>query len=238
MPVETAGPADPSYPPWPDRRGRHPHPPARRQLQEGRPRTDEQGPAHWAPHPRPRASHHRQRQGRGDVLRRKPPVRRRQGAQRVPLVVAWNRLAETCGKYLGKGQQVAVEGRISTRTWDDAANQRHWKTEIVANSVEMLSGRRKQDYAAETAASALEAQAIAAGLHARRDRADRRRDRLHRRRRRRRGGRGGRAPRGGRRGLTNVPAAAARIPLPCRRLPSWAVSPGHARRAGQPRRSS
>jgi single-strand DNA-binding protein len=79
-------------------------------------------------------------------------------------VVAWERLAETCGRYLGKGQQVAVEGRIQTRTWDDDKGQRHWKTEIVASSVEMLSGRRKKDYAAETAASALEAQAVAAGI--------------------------------------------------------------------------
>jgi single-strand DNA-binding protein len=78
-------------------------------------------------------------------------------------IVAWNRLAETCGRYLGKGQQVAIEGRIATRTWDDDKGIRHWKTEIVASSVEMLSGRRKQDYAAETAASALEAQAAAAG---------------------------------------------------------------------------
>jgi single-strand DNA-binding protein len=79
-------------------------------------------------------------------------------------VVAWQRLAETCGRYLGKGQQVAVEGRIQTRTWDDDKGIRHWKTEIVASSVEMLSGRRKKDYAAETAAAALEAQAMAAGI--------------------------------------------------------------------------
>ena len=78
-------------------------------------------------------------------------------------VVSWDRLAETCGRYLGKGQQVAIEGRIQTRTWDDDKGQRHWKTEIVASSVEMLSGRRKKDYAAETAATALEAQAAAAG---------------------------------------------------------------------------
>ncbi len=38
---------------------------------------------------------------------------------------------------------------------------RHWKTEIVANSVEMLSGRRKKDYAVESAAEALEVQAEA-----------------------------------------------------------------------------
>jgi single-strand DNA-binding protein len=79
-------------------------------------------------------------------------------------VVAWDRLAEICGRYLGKGQQVAVEGRLQTRSWDDDKGQRHWKTEIVASSVEMLSGRRKKDYAAETAATALEAQAAAEGF--------------------------------------------------------------------------
>ena len=49
-------------------------------------------------------------------------------------------------------------------SWDDDKGERHWKTEIVASSVEMLSGRRKKDYAAETAAQALEAQAVAAGI--------------------------------------------------------------------------
>ena len=79
-------------------------------------------------------------------------------------VVAWDRLAETCGRYLGKGQQVALEGRLQTRTWDDDQGKRHWKTEIVASSVEMLSGRKRKDYRAETAAQALEAQAVAAGI--------------------------------------------------------------------------
>ena len=79
-------------------------------------------------------------------------------------IVAWSRLAETCGRYLGKGQQVAVEGRLQTRTWDDDAGKRHWKTEIVASSVEMLSGAKRKDYRAETAAQALEAQAVAAGI--------------------------------------------------------------------------
>jgi single-strand DNA-binding protein len=79
-------------------------------------------------------------------------------------VVAWDRLAETCGRYLGKGQLIAIEGRVQTRTWDDEKGARHWKTEIVARSVEMLSGRRRKDYAAETAATALEAQATANGV--------------------------------------------------------------------------
>jgi single-strand DNA-binding protein len=71
-------------------------------------------------------------------------------------VVTWDRLAEVCGRYLGKGQQVALEGRLQTRTWDDDKGLRHWKTEIVASSVEMLSGRKKKDYAAESAAEAIE----------------------------------------------------------------------------------
>jgi single-strand DNA-binding protein len=74
-------------------------------------------------------------------------------------IVTWDRLAEICGRYLGKGQQVSIEGRIQTRTWDDERGTRHWKTEVVAQSVEMLSGRRKKDYAAESAADGLEAQA-------------------------------------------------------------------------------
>lgn len=74
-------------------------------------------------------------------------------------IVTWDRLAEVCGRYLGKGQQVAIEGRLQTRTWDDDKGLRHWKTEIVATTVEMLSGRKKKDYAAESSADLLEAAA-------------------------------------------------------------------------------
>ena len=79
-------------------------------------------------------------------------------------IVTWDRLAEICGQYLGKGQLVSIIGRIQTRQWEDDNKLRHWKTEIVANSVEMLSGRRKKDYAAESAAEALAAQAAAMGV--------------------------------------------------------------------------
>jgi single-strand DNA-binding protein len=74
-------------------------------------------------------------------------------------VVTWDRLAEIAGTYLGKGQQVAIEGRLQTRSWDDDRGQRHWKTEVVASHVEMLSGRRKKDYEAQQAAESLVAQA-------------------------------------------------------------------------------
>ena len=74
-------------------------------------------------------------------------------------IVTWDRLAEICAQYLGKGRLVAIEGRIQTRQWEDDKKIRHWKTEIVAGSVEMLSGRMKKDYAAESAAVSLQAQA-------------------------------------------------------------------------------
>ncbi len=78
-------------------------------------------------------------------------------------IVTWDRLAEIAGRYLGKGQQVVIEGRLQTRSWDDDKGARHWKTEIVASHVEMMSGRRKKDYDAEQAADSLAAQAVALG---------------------------------------------------------------------------
>jgi len=74
-------------------------------------------------------------------------------------VVTWDRLAEIAGRYLGKGQQVAIDGRLQTRSWDDEKGTRHWKTEVVAAHVEMLSGRKKKDYEAQQAADSLAAQA-------------------------------------------------------------------------------
>lgn len=78
-------------------------------------------------------------------------------------VVTWDRLAEICAEFLGKGALVALDGRIQTRQWEDENKLRHWKTEIVASSLEMLSGRRKKDYEAQQAAEALVAQAEAYG---------------------------------------------------------------------------
>jgi single-strand DNA-binding protein len=81
-------------------------------------------------------------------------------------VIAWDRLAEICGQFLSKGQLVDLEGRLQTRQWDDDAGLRHWKTEVVTNSLEMLSGRGKKEYAKEVqtaVADEPEASAAAAG---------------------------------------------------------------------------
>lgn len=53
-------------------------------------------------------------------------------------IVVWGKLAELCGKYLSKGRQVYVEGRLQTRQWEDQQGQKRYSTEIVANTVQFL----------------------------------------------------------------------------------------------------
>jgi single-strand DNA-binding protein len=58
-------------------------------------------------------------------------------------VVAWNQLAEICGQYLKKSQQVYVEGRLQTRRWQDSNKNRRTSVEIIANEVIMLDHHRR-----------------------------------------------------------------------------------------------
>lgn len=52
-------------------------------------------------------------------------------------VVVFGRQAETSAQYLKKGQQVMIEGRIQTRSWDDkATGEKKYRTEIIAESVQ------------------------------------------------------------------------------------------------------
>ncbi len=53
-------------------------------------------------------------------------------------VVAWRQLAEICNQYLAKGRLVAVVGRLQTRTWEDDAGVKHYRTEVVAQTVRIL----------------------------------------------------------------------------------------------------
>lgn len=55
-------------------------------------------------------------------------------------VVVWGKQAENCDKYLSKGRQVFVEGRIQTRDWEDRDGNKRYTTEIVAQTVQFLSG--------------------------------------------------------------------------------------------------
>lgn len=53
-------------------------------------------------------------------------------------VVVWGKLAELCGKYLAKGRQAYVEGRLQTRSWEDQQGQKKYTTEVVATTVQFL----------------------------------------------------------------------------------------------------
>jgi single-strand DNA-binding protein len=56
-------------------------------------------------------------------------------------VVAWGNLAEICNQHLSKGQQVYIEGRLQTRSWEDDNGQKHFRTEVVANEMIILGNR-------------------------------------------------------------------------------------------------
>jgi single-strand DNA-binding protein len=58
-------------------------------------------------------------------------------------VVAWGNLAEICKQHLHKGQMVYIEGRLQSRGWEDQDGKKHYRTEIVANEMIMLSDRRE-----------------------------------------------------------------------------------------------
>ena len=57
-------------------------------------------------------------------------------------VVAWGKLGEFCSKYFKKGQQVAIIGRIQTRTWDDENGVKRYVTEVVAEEAYFADSKR------------------------------------------------------------------------------------------------
>ncbi len=77
-------------------------------------------------------------------------------------IVVWGKLAELCGKYLTKGRQVYLEGRIQTRSWEDKQGQKRYTTEIVAREVQFLSSansaQHTSSHSAEDSAGASSAQ--------------------------------------------------------------------------------
>jgi single-strand DNA-binding protein len=59
-------------------------------------------------------------------------------------IVAWNGLADISGKYLKKGRQVAVEGRIAYRSYEDKKGVTKYITEIVLDQLMMLATPKEQ----------------------------------------------------------------------------------------------
>ncbi|MCH2198339.1 MAG: single-stranded DNA-binding protein [Flavobacteriales bacterium] len=60
-------------------------------------------------------------------------------------VVLWRRLAETAEKYLHKGSQVYIEGKIRTRSWEDESGQKRYTTEVVGDVMQLLGRPEGQD---------------------------------------------------------------------------------------------
>jgi single-strand DNA-binding protein len=52
-------------------------------------------------------------------------------------VIFWGKLAELAGKYLSKGRQVYVEGKLQTRSWEENG-QKRYATEIIGSSMQFL----------------------------------------------------------------------------------------------------
>lgn len=52
-------------------------------------------------------------------------------------VVAWGRNAEIINQYLKKGSSVLVEGRLQTRSWQDQQGQKRWRTEVIAERIQL-----------------------------------------------------------------------------------------------------
>lgn len=58
-------------------------------------------------------------------------------------VTVFAKVAENCSKYLSKGSKCFVEGKITTRSWDDKEGNKRYTTEINANNVQFLSTNDK-----------------------------------------------------------------------------------------------
>jgi single-strand DNA-binding protein len=54
-------------------------------------------------------------------------------------VAVWDRQAELCDRYLSKGKRIGLDGRLRSRSWEDADGKRRSALEVVANRVEFLS---------------------------------------------------------------------------------------------------
>jgi single-strand DNA-binding protein len=65
-------------------------------------------------------------------------------------IAAWDRQAETCNRFLHKGDRAAVEGRLRSRSWQGPDGTRRSAVEVVASRVQFLTPPGSDGAAAET----------------------------------------------------------------------------------------
>lgn len=71
-------------------------------------------------------------------------------------VLAWGRLGEICQEYLVKGVAIFLEGRIINSSFDDKEGHRHYRTEIVADGVNILTWKKTKNGSEEVEIESLE----------------------------------------------------------------------------------
>lgn len=59
-------------------------------------------------------------------------------------IVVWGNTADYLGKYAEKGMRVAIEGRLTTRTYEKQDGTKGYVTEVVCNSVELLDSKKEK----------------------------------------------------------------------------------------------
>ncbi len=59
-------------------------------------------------------------------------------------IVSFNKTAELCERYLSKGRQVGIQGRINTGSYENKEGQRVYTTDVIADRVQFLGGKPEQ----------------------------------------------------------------------------------------------
>jgi single-strand DNA-binding protein len=85
----------------------------------------------------------------------------RDGGADFVRVSAWDRQAELCAEYLGKGRRVAVDGRLKSRSWEEEGKRRS-AIEVVVRRVEFLGGGPSGDEREEAGGDVIPFEAPAA----------------------------------------------------------------------------
>ena len=61
-------------------------------------------------------------------------------------VVVWRNTADVVEKYVRKGSQLYIEGKLRTRSWDDQNGQKHYATDIIAEEINFAESKRSDNY--------------------------------------------------------------------------------------------
>ena len=65
-------------------------------------------------------------------------------------VTAWRQTAEFVSRYFKKGSSICIVGTLQNSTWTDQNNQKHYKTDIIADEVMFVDSKSDNDQAAPT----------------------------------------------------------------------------------------